>query len=326
MKDIVLQDPVPMKKTREGFGHALVDLGDSDPRVVVMVGDLTESTMVSFFAEKHPERFFEIGIAEQNMASIAAGLAAMGKVPFFATYGAFASCRSADQIRVSIAYSNLPVKIGGAHGGISVGPDGATHQAMEEFAIIRAIPNMSLVVPCDYWEARKATRAAAALPGPVYIRFGREDVPVVTDESTPFTFGKGEVFGEGSDVTVIACGVMVYEALRARAALAARGISVRVINLHTIKPLDREIIVRAARETGAIVTAEEHQVNGGLGGAVAEVLVQEFPAPVEMVAVHDRFGQSGKPAELMAAFGLKEPDVIAAIERVVGRKGTHANA
>jgi len=326
MSDIVLQDPVPMKKTREGFGHALVDLGSQDERVVVMVGDLTESTMVSFFAEKFPDRFFEIGIAEQNMASIAAGLAATGKIPFFATYGAFASCRSADQIRVSIAYSNLPVKIGGAHGGISVGPDGATHQAMEEFAIIRSIPNMSLVVPCDYWEARKATRAAAGTPGPVYIRFGREDVPVVTDESTPFTFGKGEVFGQGTDVTVIACGVMVYEALRARAVLADKGVSVRVINLHTIKPLDRDIIVKAARETGAIVTAEEHQVNGGLSGAVAEVLVQECPVPAEMVAVHDRFGQSGKPAELMAAFGLKEKDVIAAIERVLARKGAPAHA
>jgi transketolase len=326
MADIVLSDPVAMKKTREGFGHALVDLGEADPRVVVMVGDLTESTMVSFFAEKFPDRFFEIGIAEQNMAAIAAGLAALGKIPFFATYGAFASCRSADQIRVSIAYSNLPVKIGGAHGGISVGPDGATHQAMEEFAIIRAIPNMNLVVPCDYWEARKATRAAVDVPGPVYIRFGREDVPVVTDEATPFTFGKGEVFGEGTDVTVIACGVMVYEALRAREAMRAKGVSVRVVNLHTIKPLDRALIVRVAKETGAIVTAEEHQIHGGLGGAVAEVLVQEHPVPVEMVAVHDRFGQSGKPAELMAAFGLKEPDVIKAIERVLARKGAHATA
>jgi transketolase len=326
MADIVLADPVPMKKTREGFGHALVDLGESDPRVVVMVGDLAESTMVSFFAEKFPERFFEIGIAEQNMASIAAGLAAMGKIPFFATYGAFASCRSADQIRVSIAYSNLPVKIGGAHGGISVGPDGATHQAMEEFAIIRAIPNMNLIVPCDYWEARKATRASVAIPGPVYIRFGREDVPVVTDESTPFTFGKGEVFGQGTDVTVIACGVMVYEALSARATMKAKGVSVRVVNLHTIKPLDADLITRVARETGAIVTAEEHQVNGGLGGAVAEVVVRTYPVPMEMVAVHDRFGQSGKPAELMAAFGLKAPDVVAAIERVLARKGAHAKA
>ena len=315
-----------MKKTREGFGHALVDLGEKDPRIVVMVGDLTESTMVSFFAEKFPERFFEIGIAEQNMAAIGAGLAAAGKIPFFATYGAFASCRSADQIRVSIAYSNLPVKIGGAHGGISVGPDGATHQAMEEFAIIRSIPNMKLVVPCDYWEARKATRAAAAVDGPVYIRFGREDVPVVTDESTPFTFGKGEVFGAGSDVTVFACGVMVYEALRARAALAAKGVSVRVVNLHTIKPLDAALIERCARETGAVVTAEEHQVNGGLGGAVAEAIVRAYPVPVEMVAVHDRFGQSGKPAELMAAFGLKDTDVIAAVERVLARKGAVAPA
>ena len=320
MTEIALVDPPAMKKTREGFGRALVDLGHSDPNVVVLVGDLTESTMVSFFAEEFPDRFFEIGIAEQNMACIAAGMAAMGKVPYFATYGAFASCRSADQIRVSIAYSNLPVKIGGAHGGISVGPDGATHQAMEEFAIIRSIPNMNLVVPCDYWEARKATRAAATIPGPVYIRFGREDVPVVTDESTPFTFGRGEVFGEGTDVTVIACGVMVHEALRARRTMAERGVSVRVINLHTIKPLDRAIIEQAARETGAIVTAEEHQVNGGLGGAVAEVVVQTHPVPLEMVAVHDRFGQSGKPAELMAAFGLKEKDVVAAIERVLERK------
>ena len=324
MPDIILADPVPMKKTREGFGRALVDLGHADPNVVVLVGDLVESTMTSFFAEEFPDRFFEIGIAEQNMACIAAGMAAMGKIPYFATYGAFASCRSLDQIRVSIAYSNLPVKIGGAHGGISVGPDGATHQAMEEFAIIRSIPNMNLVVPCDYHEARKATVAAAAVPGPVYIRFGREDVPVVTDESTPFTFGKGEVFGEGTDVTVIACGVMVYEALRARDRMAERGVSVRVVNLHTIKPLDAALIERCARETGAIVTAEEHQVNGGLGGAVAEVVVRSHPVPIEMVAVHDRFGQSGKPAELMAAFGLKEPNVTAAIERVLQRKATAA--
>jgi transketolase len=320
MPDILLVDPPAMKKTREGFGRALVDLGHSEPRVVVLVGDLTESTMTSFFAEEFPDRFFEIGIAEQNMACIAAGMAAMGKIPYFATYGAFASCRSADQVRVSIAYSNLPVKIGGAHGGISVGPDGATHQAMEEFAIIRAIPNMNLVVPCDYWEARKATRAAAAVPGPVYIRFGREDVPVVTDESTPFTFGKGEIFGTGTDVSVIACGVMVHEALRARQVMAERGTSVRVVNLHTLKPIDAALIERCARETGAIVTAEEHQINGGLGGAVAEVVVRSHPVPMEMVAVHDRFGQSGKPAELMAAFGLKEKDVIAAIERVLERK------
>ena len=321
---ITLPEKVEMKKTREGFGRALVDLGERDPRIVVLVGDLSESTMVNFFAERFPDRFIEVGIAEQNMAGIAAGLAAMGKIPFFATYGAFASCRAADQIRVTIAYTNLNVKIGGAHGGISVGPDGATHQAMEEISIIRSIPNMSMIVPCDYWETYKATIAAAEHPGPVYLRFGREDVPVVTSKETPYTFGKGEVFADGKDLTIIACGVMVYEALRARETLAERGIMARVVDLHTLKPIDRELIERSARETGAIVTAEEHQVNGGLGGAVAEVVVRSHPVPMEMVAVHDRFGQSGKPAELMAAFGLKEPNVTAAIERVLQRKATAA--
>ncbi len=317
---ITLPEKVEMKKTREGFGRALVDLGEQDPRVVVLVGDLSESTMVSFFAERFPERFIQVGVAEQNMCGIAAGLAAMGKIPFFSTYGAFASCRAADQVRVTVAYSNLNVKIGGAHGGISVGPDGATHQAMEEISIIRSIPNMSMIVPCDYWETYKATVAAAKHVGPVYIRFGREDVPVVTSKETPFTFGRGEVFAEGHDLSIIACGVMVYEALRARETLAERGVTARVVDLHTVKPIDRELIVRCARETGAIVTAEEHQVHGGLGGAVAEVVVQGAPVPMELVAVHDRFGQSGKPAELMDAFGLRARDIVAAAERVFPRK------
>uniref|UniRef100_A0A832I3V0 Transketolase family protein n=1 Tax=Eiseniibacteriota bacterium TaxID=2212470 RepID=A0A832I3V0_UNCEI len=309
-----------MKKTREGFGRALVDLGERDPRIVVLVGDLSESTMVHFFAERFPERFVQVGIAEQNMTNVAAGLAAMGKIPFLATYGAFATCRAADQIRVTVAYSNLNVKIGGAHGGISVGPDGATHQAMEEISIIRSIPNMSIVVPADYWETYKATLAAAEHQGPVYLRFGREDVPVVTSQDTPFRFGKGEVFADGRDLTIVACGVMVYEALRARETLAARGIAARVVNLHTPKPIDRELLVRCAEETGAIVTAEEHQVNGGLGGAVAEVIVQTRPVPMEFVAVMDRFGQSGRPAELMDAFGLRARDIVAAAERAVARK------
>jgi transketolase len=317
---ITLPGKVEMKKTREGFGRALVTLGERDPRIVVLVGDLAESTMVHFFAERFPERFIEVGIAEQSMCCIAAGLAAAGKIPFFATYGAFASCRAADQIRVSVAYSNLDVKIGGAHGGLSVGPDGATHQAMEEISIIRSIPNMKMVVPADYWESYKATIAAAATPGPVYIRFGREDVPVVTSEDTPFTFGRGEVFAEGGDLTIVACGVMVYEALRAHETLAARGIAARVVDLHTIKPIDRDLLTRCARETGAMVTAEEHQVNGGLGGAVAEVVVQSHPVPMEFVAVNDRFGQSGKPAELMKAFGLTAADIVAAAERALARK------
>jgi len=317
---IALPEKVEMKKTREGFGRALVDLGERDPRIIVLVGDLSESTMVHFFAERFPDRFIQVGIAEQNMMCVAAGLAAMGKIPFLATYGAFASCRSADQMRVTVAYSNLNVKIGGAHGGISVGPDGATHQAMEEISIVRSIPNMSIVVPCDYWETYRATVAAARHQGPIYIRFGREDVPVVTDKDTPFTLGRGEQFAEGTDLSIIACGVMVYEALRAREALAAKGIGARVVNLHTPKPLDRALIERCARETGAIVTAEEHQVNGGLGGAVAEVVVQSCPVPMELVAVHDRFGQSGKPAELMDAFGLRAKDIVAAAERVMQRK------
>ena len=321
---IALPEKVEMKKTREGFGRALVDLGEQDPRIVVLVGDLAESTMVHFFAERFPERFIEVGIAEQNMMSISAGLAAMGKIPFLATYGAFASCRSADQMRVSVAYSNLNVKIGGAHGGISVGPDGATHQAMEEISIVRSIPNMTMVVPCDFWETYKATVAAAKAAGPVYIRFGREDVPVVTDQDTPFTIGKGEVFAEGGDVTIVACGVMVYEALRARETLAARGVSARVVDLHTPKPLDRALIERCARETGGIVTAEEHQVNGGLGGAVSELVVQTCPVPMELVGVNDRFGQSGKPAELMDAFGLRASNIVAAAERVLQRKRSRA--
>ena len=317
---ITLPEKVEMKKTREGFGKALVAMGEKDPRIVVLVGDLAESTMVHWFAEKFPDRFIQVGIAEQNMACVAAGLAAMGKIPFWATYGAFASCRAADQIRVTIAYTNLNVKIGGAHGGISVGPDGATHQAMEEISIMRSIPNMKMVVPCDYWESYKATIAAAAEPGPVYIRFGREDVPVVTNESTPFRFGKGEIYAQGKDLTIFACGVMVYEALRAHETLAEKGISARVVNLHTVKPLDRELIERCARETGAIVTAEEHQVNGGLGGAVAEAVVQSTLVPMELVAVHDRFGQSGKPSELMDAFGLRAKDIVAAAEKVIARK------
>jgi transketolase len=317
---ITLPAQVERRKTREGFGRALVALGEADPRVVVLVGDLAESTMVNLFAERFPERFIEVGIAEQNMTGIAAGLAAAGKIPFLATYGAFASCRAADQLRVTVAYSNLDVKIGGAHGGLSVGPDGATHQALEEISIVRSIPNLRMVVPCDYWEAYKATLAAAALPGPVYIRLGREDVPVVTGEDTPFAIGRGEVFAPGQDVTLVACGVMVCEALRARAALLERGLAARVVNLHTVKPLDVPLLERCARETGAIVTAEEHQANGGLGGAVAEAVVRAHPVPMEFVAVPDRFGRSGRPEELMTAFGLDAAHIVAAAERAVARK------
>jgi transketolase len=309
-----------MRKTREGFGHGLVDLGERDPNVVVLVGDLSESTMVHFFAKRFPERFIQVGIAEQNMMCIAAGLAASGKIPYLATYGAFAAFRSADQVRVTVCYSNLPVKIGGAHGGISVGPDGATHQVMEEMAYMRALPNMTLIVPSDYWETRKATIAAHDVPGPVYIRFGREDVPVVTEETTPFTVGRGITMRDGADLTIVACGIMVAEALDAAETLGREGVEARVINLATLKPIDREILTLAARETGAIVTAEEHQVHGGLGGAVAEVIVRTCPVPMEFVATMDRFGQSGKPRELMEAFGLTSHEIVSAARRVLQRK------
>lgn len=309
-----------MKKTREGFGRGLVELGKTDENVVVLVGDLADSTMTSLFQQEFPERFIEVGVAEQNMMTVAAGLSLVGKIPFLSTYGAFAACRSLDQVRVTLCYGDLNVKIGGAHGGISVGPDGATHQAMEEISIMRAMPRMRMIVPADFHEAKKATIAAANVHGPVYIRFGRENVPVVTEPETPFEFGRGAIYREGGDLTIIACGVMLYEALVAHEELKKQGIEARVINMHTIKPLDEEIIIAAARETGAIVTAEEHQVNGGLGGAVAEAVVKYAPVPVEMVAVDDRFGQSGKPDELMAAFGLKAVNIVEKASQVINRK------
>jgi len=309
-----------MKKTREGFGRGLVELGKSNPDVVVLVGDLSESTMVSFFAKEFPDRFIQMGVAEQNMMNTAAGLSLVGKIPFLSTYGAFATCRCLDQIRVTICYSDLNVKIGGAHGGISVGPDGATHQAMEEISMLRVLPRMKVIVPCDYEETRKATLAAAAAWGPVYIRFGRENVPVVTNTETPFELGKAIVLRPGADLAIIACGVMVFEAMEAADALAKRGIDARVIDLHTIKPIDKTAVIQAAEECGAIITAEEHQINGGLGGAVAEVIVRHRPVPMEFVAVDDRFGQSGTPDELMTAFGLRSRDILAAADRVLKRK------
>jgi transketolase len=311
---------VEMMKTREGFGHGLVDAGEKNKNIVVLVGDLRESTNVSYFAEKFPERFIDVGIAEQNMANVAAGLSLVGKIPFFTTYGAFATTRCLDMLRVTICYSNLNVKIGGAHGGISVGPDGATHQALEEISILRSLPNMKIIVPCDYYETRKATLAAIDINGPVYIRFGRENVPVVTDEETRFEFGKGEIYREGNDVAIIVCGVMLAEAIDAADQLSNDGIYARVINIHTVKPIDEDMIIEAAEDCGAIVTAEEHQIFGGFGSAVAEVVVQHHAVPMEFVGIQDSFGKSGKPGELMHAYHLKAPDIMAAVRHVLERK------
>ncbi|GJM16224.1 MAG: transketolase [Thermodesulfobacteriota bacterium] len=310
-------DQVP---ARNGYGEGVVEAGKADDNVVVLCCDLTESTRNADFKEAFPNRFIEIGIAEQNMAGIGAGLAFAGKVPFISSYATFNPGRNWDQIRVSICYSMANVKIMGAHAGISVGPDGATHQAMEDIAITRCLPNLTVIVPTDYWETKKAAIAIAKIDSPVYMRFGREKIPVITTEKTPFQIGRADTFRNGKDVTVVACGSLVYEALVAAEKLSKSGIDVRVINCHTIKPIDEKTIIKAANETGAIVTAEEHQVHGGLGNAVAEVVAKNSPVPMEYVAMMDRFGESGEPNELMQKFGLDSKGIVSAIEKVLKRK------
>ena len=309
------------KATRFGFGEALVQLGERYDNVVVLGGDITGSVMTSYFKDKFPDRFFSMGIMEATATLVATGLALSGKVPFFATYGAFAACRNTDMLRISCCYNDANVKIGGGHAGISVGPDGATHQALEEIAITRVLPNMTLVVPCDYMEAIKATIAIGEHIGPCYIRFGRGDVPLFTKEDTPFELGKAQVFRDGTDVEILACGPMVWEALVAAEELALEGIQARVVNVATIKPLDNETIVKAASECGAVVSAEEHQITAGLGGAISEVLARECPTPMEFVGVQDTFGGSGDPDELMHYFGLTSSDIVKAVKKVLKRKG-----
>jgi transketolase len=306
--------------TRKAYGEALVELGTEDPRIVVMDADLAKSTMTDMFWKQFPDRFFDAGIAEQDMLCMCAGLARTGKIAFASTYGVFVAGRAWDQIRTTICYTDLNVKIGGAHGGVSVGPDGATHQALEEFALMRVLPNMTVIGPCDYAETKKAVHAAAAMEGPVYLRFGREPVAVLTTPQSPFAVGRGEVFREGRDVAIIANGVMVKEALDAAEELAGEGIDARVINIHTVKPIDRDLIAKAAAETRAIVTAEEHQVMAGFGSAVAEVVVTTHPVPMSFVGVQDRFGESGAPDELMEAFGLRGHHIAAQAREVLTRK------
>ena len=298
-----------------------MELGAENSRVVVLCGDLKESTRAEWFEKKYPERFIECGVAEQNMAAMAAGLALAGKIPFVATYAVFCPGRNFDQVRISICYQKANVKLSGAHAGISVGPDGATHQAMEDIAITRVLPNMTVLAPADVEETRKAVHAAARLDGPVYLRFARHKTPVFTTPQTPFAVGRALQCADGDDVTVIACGPIVYRALEAARALSAKSVSVRVLDMATVKPLDRSAIRKAAKETGAIVTAEEHQRHGGLGGAVAEVLTSEGPpVPQEFVAMPDHFGESGEPAQLLAHYGMDTGGIIAAIQRVLRRK------
>jgi len=299
------------KPTRFGFGDGLVDLGERHSNVIVLGGDITGSVMTSLFKEKFPDRFFSIGIAEQNATTIATGLALSGKIPFFASYGAFCALRNADQLRISVAYNEANVKIGGGHAGISVGPDGATHQILEEVAFLRTLPHMTMIVPADYEEARKATVAMGEMVGPAYIRFGRSPVPLFTTPDTPFQLGKANVVMEGTDVALIANGALVWESVLAAKELAKKGISARVINVHTVKPFDVETVTTAARECGCIVTAEEHQVHAGLGGAVAECTAKNAPVPIEFVGVKDSFGGSGDPEELMVHFGLTWREIYA---------------
>lgn len=316
-----LFDKVEKEATKTGFGHGLLKAAEQDESIVGLCCDLTESTRMIDFAKAYPKRFFEIGVAEQNMAGIAAGMALSGKIPFMASYAAFSPGRNFDQIRVSIAYSDNNVKIIGSHGGLSVGPDGATHQMLEDVAMLRALPNMIVIVPADYTQAYQATLKAAQHIGPVYIRLGREKMPKVTTSQTPFEIGRANVYCQGKDVTIIANGSMVYEALVAAQELSKNGISAEVIDCHTVKPLDSQTILRSVSKTGAVVTAEEAQVNGGLGGAIAELLSENLPLPLERVGVLDRFGESGTAEELMTAYGLKSSDIVLAAENVLKRKG-----
>ncbi len=295
---------IKQEPTRAGFGRGLVAAGKQNSNVVAACADLTDSTKMNEFADAFPERFVEIGIAEQNLVTVGAGLAAMGKIPFVSSYAAFSPGRNWEQIRTTICLNDRPVKIVGSHAGVSVGPDGATHQMLEDIALMRALPNMVVIAPCDSVEAEKATLAMAADTRPNYMRLAREKTPVLTTDKTPFEIGKAYVFHEGTDVTIIATGTMTYQAMVAAEVLAGDGISAEVVHVPTIKPLDTETILKSVEKTGAVVTAEEAQVNGGLGGAIAELLGEELPTPMIRVGMRDRFGESGQPEELLQHFGL----------------------
>ena len=308
------------KDTRSGFGEGLRILGETNPDVVALCADLTGSLKMDAFQKNHPDRFFQIGIAEANMIGIAAGMTIGGKIPFTGTFANFSTSRVYDQIRQSVAYSRKNVKICASHAGLTLGEDGATHQVLEDIGMMRMLPNMTVVVPADYNQTLQATLAIAAWDGPVYLRFGRPSVPIFTPEDAVFQIGKADLLVQGTDVTIIACGHMVWKALEAQVQLAEKGISAEVINMHTIKPLDTEAILNSVAKTGCVVTAEEHMMNGGLGDAVAQVLAKSSPAPQEFVAVNDTFGESGTPNELLKKYHLETTDIVRAAERAFARK------
>jgi transketolase len=308
------------KDTRSGFGQGLLELGRKNPEVVALCADLIGSLKMEAFLAEFPDRFFQAGISEANMIGMAAGLTIGGKIPFTGTFANFSTARVYDQIRQSVCYSKKNVKICASHAGLTLGEDGATHQSLEDIGMMRMLPYMTVVVPCDYNQTRLATLAVAEFDGPAYLRFGRPKWDIFTPAEDPtFQIGKAQVLVEGTDVTLIACGHMVWIALQAAQQLASEGVSVELINMHTIKPLDEEAILKSVAKTGRVVTAEEHMRNGGLGDAVAQVLSRHLPSPHEYVAVNDTFGESGLPEELLEKYGLGENDVVAAVKRVMGR-------
>ena len=308
------------RPTRNGYGEGVVLAGKANENVVVLCADLTESTRNEEFKKQFPDRFIQMGVHEQLLAALAAGMALEGKIPYITSYAMFCPGRAWEMVRTNICLNEVPVKIIGSHAGVSVGPDGATHQAIEDIAIMRPIPNMTIVAPCDATEARKATLSLLDVNGPCYARFAREKTPVFTTEETPFEIGKATIFREGNDAALVACGSLVYNALSAAEELAKDGLDIRVINSHTIKPLDEKIILTAAKECGAIVTVEEHQVTGGLGGAVAEYLSRVYPTVVERIGVQNQFGQSGAPKELIEHYGMDIPSIKKVVHKAIRRK------
>ena len=308
------------KDTRSGFGAGLSELGKTNPDVVALCADLTGSLKMNDFAKDHPERFFQVGIAEANMIGIAAGMTIGGKIPFAGTFAGFATGRVYDQIRQSVAYSDKNVKICASHAGLTLGEDGATHQILEDIGLMKMLPGMTVINPCDYNQTKAATIAIAEHEGPVYLRFGRPKVPNFTAENQTFEIGKALLLEEGTDVTIFATGHLVWESLEAKKALAEKGISAEVINIHTIKPLDDAAVIASAQKTGCVVTAEEHMMLGGLGESIAQALGRNLPTPLEMVAVNDSFGESGKPADLMKKYGLSSENIVAAAEKAIARK------
>lgn len=313
---------IEQSSMREGFGEALYKLGHERAGVVVLTADLKESTQTHKFAEAFPERFFDVGVAEQNLAAVASGMAAMGKIPFIASYAIFSPGRNWEQIRTTICYNNQPVKIIGSHAGLMTGADGGSHQALEDIALTRVLPRMTVVAPCDAIEARKATKAIADIDGPVYLRLGREKVPTITTKDTPFKIGKINILHESpkAEVSIFACGAQVYTALLAAKQLKEDGVEVNVINNHTIKPLDEKGILAEVKKTGAVITVEDHQIAGGMGSAIAEILAQHYPVPIEFIGVLDKFGQSGSHHVLYEHYGISVPAIMDAVQMVLARK------